>query len=225
MISTETITENITVTDQLSRILADEILMGRIPPGSHLNESSLATRFSVSRTPVREALGQIIAFGLAERRPHHGVYVIATTTERLADMFELSADLEGNCARHAARRMSDEEKNMLKISYEDAQQTVVDEDEEKYELFNLQFHEQICKGCQNPYLIEAANVARIRVMPYRRAQFRARKRVKTSHHEHEVILKAIFDSDGDLAEHLMRNHLVSSFKTSQTMLRQLFGGR
>jgi len=217
--------EKLSVTDKICRILSDEILTGLIPPGSHLNESGLAGRFAISRTPIREALGQIVASGLAERRIHHGVYVIATPTERLGDMFELSSDLEGNCARHAARRMSDEEKVALKQYFDHGQEAADLEDVESYETFNLRFHEMICLGCHNPYLIEAANVARTRLMPYRRVQFRAQKRVTTSHEEHREIVRAILNSEDDDAEHLMRDHMLKSFRASQEMLEHLFGIR
>ena len=95
-----------TRTDRLVRALSDEIVAGRLGPGARLDEQSLADRFGLSRTPVREALGQLAAIGLVEKRPHRGVVVAAFTVERMMHMFEVMAELEALCARLAARRMS-----------------------------------------------------------------------------------------------------------------------
>ena len=91
---------------RLTRLLSDEIVAGRLAPGVRLDEQALADRFGLSRTPVREALGQLAAMGLVEKRPHRGVVVAAFTVERMVHMFEVMAELEAICARLAARRMS-----------------------------------------------------------------------------------------------------------------------
>ena len=56
-----------TRTSRLGRVLADEIVAGRLGPGVRLDEQSLADRFELSRTPVREALVQLAAMGLVEK--------------------------------------------------------------------------------------------------------------------------------------------------------------
>src|ERR1700733_6610420 len=62
----------ITRAEELRLQLADEIVRGALPPGAPLDESDIARRFSVSRTPVREALRQLAASGLVEARAHRG---------------------------------------------------------------------------------------------------------------------------------------------------------
>src|SRR3569832_1723140 len=61
-----------TTVDQMVRAIADRIVTGYLRPGERLDEVSLAARFDVSRTPVREALGHLSAIGLVERRPNRG---------------------------------------------------------------------------------------------------------------------------------------------------------
>ena len=210
--------------DELSRALSDEILLGRIAPGTHLNEAKLAERFSVSRTPVREALRQIVASGLVERRPHLGVYVTALPACKLAEMFELAADLEGLCARYAAVRMSAEEKKEIQQLHEESGKFVEQDDPDSYDEMNLSFHGKIFTGCHNTYLAETAFVARSRILPYRRAQFRLQKRMTLSHSEHGAILEAIVAEESQRAELLMRKHVNGSYSASQKLLNQLFSG-
>ena len=64
-----------TLAEELRLQLADEIVRGAIPPGSGLDETELARRFGVSRTPVREAIRQLAASGLVEVRAHRGAVV------------------------------------------------------------------------------------------------------------------------------------------------------
>ena len=60
----------LTRAEDLRLQLADEIVRGQLAPGSALDESELARRFSVSRTPVREAIRMLAASGLVEVRAH-----------------------------------------------------------------------------------------------------------------------------------------------------------
>src|SRR5262245_66217279 len=72
-----------TLAEELRLQLADEIVRGLISPGAALDETELARRFGVSRTPVREAIRQLDASGLVEVRPHRGALVARPSEERL----------------------------------------------------------------------------------------------------------------------------------------------
>ena len=77
-----------TLAEELRLQLADDIVRGALEPGSSLDESELARRFNVSRTPVREALRQLVASGLVNSRAHRGAVVARPTIEQLNSMFE-----------------------------------------------------------------------------------------------------------------------------------------
>ena len=98
--------QKITRAEELRLQLADEIVQGTLAPGAPLDETDIARRFSVSRTPVREALRQLVASGLVEARAHRGAVVAQPSVERLKSMCEAMAELEALCAGLAAERMS-----------------------------------------------------------------------------------------------------------------------
>ena len=100
--------------DQVSRQIADEIVLGHFAPGTRLDEMSLAKRYAVSRTPVREALKQLEIMGFVESRLNRGSIVAAMSAEQVDQMFETIGELEAACARHAAVRMSEAEKAALR---------------------------------------------------------------------------------------------------------------
>src|SRR5229473_7583438 len=94
--------DKITRAEELRLQLADEIVRGALRPGAALDETDIARRFNVSRTPVREALRQLAASGLVDARAHRGAVVARPSIERLHEMFEAMAELEALCAGLAA---------------------------------------------------------------------------------------------------------------------------
>src|SRR3982074_2078786 len=91
----------VTRAEELRLQLADEIVRGVLAPGSALDETDIARRFGVSRTPVREALRQLVASGLVEARAHRGAVVAQPSLERLTGMFEGMGGVGGAAARLA----------------------------------------------------------------------------------------------------------------------------
>src|SRR5207247_10771479 len=90
----------------LREAIEDKIATGAFPPGMHLDESELAQKFGVSRTPLREALIQLSSMGILLVRPRRGAVVADVSPHRLLEMFELMAELDAMCARLAVPRIS-----------------------------------------------------------------------------------------------------------------------
>ena len=194
---------------ELAAALADEILRSRLAPGQRLDEQELAQRFHVSRTPVREALGQLAATGLVEHRPRRGVTVAVVSPQRLQEMFVVMAELEASASRLAAAAMTPEERQDLEALHRASQAAVRDGHIDEYERFNQDFHSRLYAGCHNGYLRELLNATRARLAPFRRAQFNLRGRLAASWQEHDAVVEAILRGDGDGAARVMREHLAT----------------
>ncbi len=211
-----------TRTVRLARELSDEIVSGRIGPGARLDEQSLADRFGLSRTPVREALGQLAAMGLVEKRPHSGVVVAEVTVERLVHMFEVMAELEAVCARLAARRMSDAARATLEAEHRATEALARCHDFEGYEAANRAFHRAVYEGSGNPMMLETADDFRRRLNPFRRAQFHVEGRIARSFREHGAIVAAIVEGDEEAAYARMRAHLMTVQEASAAFVSGRF---
>ena len=198
----------ITRAEQLRLQLSDEIVRGVLPPGAPLDETDIARRFSVSRTPVREALRQLAASGLIEARAHRGAVVARPTLERLNGMFEAMAELEAICAGLAAERMSAAERAGLEAIHEELRLLSYAGNPERFHEVNERFHNAIYAGSQNDYIAEMTLATRVRVQPFRRAQFRNLGRLAKSHAEHDCVVVAILRGDHDGAAAAMRAHIV-----------------
>ncbi|MFS2117573.1 GntR family transcriptional regulator, partial [Herbaspirillum frisingense] len=95
-----------TRSETLRESIEEMIAVGKLAPGQHLDETSLAEEFGVSRTPIREALIQLASMGIVEMRPRRGAIVAEIGPQQLIEMFEVMAEFEAMCGRLAARRMT-----------------------------------------------------------------------------------------------------------------------
>ncbi len=196
--------------ERIRRSLANEIAVGGLAPGTSLDEQSIADRFGVSRTPVREAFRMLAADGLVENRPRRGVVVASLSLARIADMFETAAEIEALCVRLATFRMTSIERNRLREIHEQSEAMVTANDVNGYDELNLQFHETIYQATHNSYLAEQAVALRTRMMAFRRAQLFEQDRPALSRGEHDDILWAIMRGDGDEAARRMRSHMFNA---------------
>jgi len=196
-----------TTVDQMVRAIADRIVTGYLRPGERLDEVSLAARFDVSRTPVREALGHLSAIGLVERRPNRGAIVAVVTQDHLASMFESMAELEAICARFSAERMTSAERRSLEMEHQASARLVQLRAEEDYEYFNTEFHSRLYRGAHNTHIHDLTVMTRSRLAPFRRAQFMLPGRLAKSWQEHDLIVTAIMRGDGAAAGKAARDHV------------------
>jgi DNA-binding GntR family transcriptional regulator len=187
--------------------LADAIVRGELGPGVALDETTIAERFQVSRTPVREAIRQLEAIGFAEARPHRGAVVPHFTPEKLNDMFTVMAEMEALCARYAATHITAAERKELLARHESCAEAARMGDVEAYYARNLDFHDAVYRASHNQYLVEVTLGVRNRLAPFRKLQFEGLGRLAHSLSEHDAILQAIFRGDGEGAAALMRRHM------------------
>lgn len=185
--------------DRVRQALADDIVSGRLAAGTRLDEASLAKRFAVSRTPVREALRELAATGLVSCKPHQGAIVATMSAERVADIFEAVAELEAACARLCALKMSSGERQQLEGLHRQCRELVRSGNAELYHAANAAFHAAIHHGSRNAVLEDAVATMRGRFAPLSRAQFRGPGRLAQSYAEHDEIVSAILRGDADQA--------------------------
>lgn len=194
--------------EELRLQLADEIVRGVHAPGAPLDETRIANRFNVSRTPVREAIRLLAASGLVEVRPHRAALVARPDANQLAGMFEAMAELEALCAGFAAERMTIVERRALEDIHEGLRVLIQSGDPQRYHEMNEAFHNAIYDGAHNAYLAELALSTRARVQPFRRAQFRNLGRLAKSHVEHDRVVEAILRGEKAAAAAAMNHHII-----------------
>jgi len=98
--------------------LREAIILGELVPGAPLRLEDLARSLGMSISPIREAVRQLEALGLAEHVPHHGAKVVALDVDDLRELFEVRLALEALAVRGAARRFGDEDAARARSSLE-----------------------------------------------------------------------------------------------------------
>jgi DNA-binding GntR family transcriptional regulator len=133
--------------NQVYSVLKTDIMEGRLAPGALLSESSLATRFGVSRTPVREALGVLSSDGLVTTLPQRGHVVNSVSVSEVLDAFRLREILEVEAVGQAVRRITEWEINHLRdlIAIRDAADLAD---------INREFHTAIARASGNRLLVD-----------------------------------------------------------------------
>lgn len=196
-----------TTVDKLADDLAEAILSGEFAPGSRLDEQHLAQRYSVSRTPVREALRQLATTGLIEIRPRRSAVVASVTPDQLEDLFVAMGELEATCARLSALSMGPTERRGLQALHEQMKEIAGRNAPAEFADANHALHSMIYKGAHNAVLAETAFAIRRRLAPFRRAQFHLEGRLPRSLAEHDTVVAAIVRGDAPAAHAAMLHHV------------------
>ncbi|UYG00377.1 GntR family transcriptional regulator [Halomonas sp. GD1P12] len=188
--------------------LEDDIINGRRKPGERLDPEELGRAFNVSRTPVREAFQHLVASGLVTVSPKKGTFVASVGLDRLIEMFEVMAELEGMCARLAARRITETELDALQVAHRRCEAAALAGDTDEYYYENERFHECIYAASHNTFLALEARQLKQRLKPYRRLQLQVRQRMRGSLAEHQTIVDAITRGDAAQAEQALCEHVL-----------------
>ena len=187
--------------------LQDEIESGKLGPGAAIDERALASRFDVSRTPVREALQQLAARGLVRIAPRQGVFVSRLSVGKVRAMLEYIGELESLAAKLAARRLDDATHRALEAALAQCAEAAEHGGAAEYALANTVFHETVYAGCRNDYLAEQIRQARRLIQRYRVRDFQSRAQIATSLEDHRRIARAIQSGDEAQAAQAMLLHV------------------
>lgn len=194
-------------TESIAGILEADIVEGRLTPGDKLDERSLAERFGVSRTPIREALRRLSATGLVEEQGGQGCMVARITLPELFEMFELVNELERSAARFAAQRISDDTGRAILESARACLDVASTGDPLEYFRANLDFHASIHRASRNRFLESAIRQVNARAAIYRRQVLTLPNWATRSAEEHAAIAEAITARDEERAARLMEAHI------------------
>ncbi|MGI9279894.1 MAG: GntR family transcriptional regulator [Endozoicomonas sp.] len=197
--------------------LRDEIISGRLPAGKAVKQEHVAKLFNVSRIPVREALMRLESQGLVFNQRHKGYVVTPLSTDMVAEIYELRANLEPLIMVKAVENMTQETLEEAR-AYCDA---FSDEtDPARWGEWNRLFHETLYRDSNRPYHLKVIDGAIDRVDPYLRAQLILTDGMDTARKEHMGIFEACAKGDAELAAQLTKEHILESYDALVGYLKQ-----
>ncbi len=199
----------ISISGQVFEQLEQDILNGKYARGEILTELKLTEALGVSRTPIREALRRLEQEHLIEETKR-GSVVIGISPDDIEDMYEIRKCLEGEAAKRAAMRITDEElgemRDVLDLQKYYAEKTDGD-NSDKIKDLDSQFHEMLYRSSGSNVLVQTLLPIHRKLIKYRKASVKKHGRAKTSETEHEAIYQALRAHDPVLAEELTLYHL------------------
>ena len=187
-----------TAQDLVLVALREAIIEGILPPGTKLRQEDLASTFSTSRIPIREALRALAYEGLVSSEPYRGFQVTALPIEDIEEIYELRAVVEGHAARVAISLLTDQDLHDLEALYT-AMATELDPDRQL--VLREEFYLRLFSTTGRPRLVEL--IARLRQEVARSLRW---KLIQYSPNHHEAFWQAICDADGDRAAAELASH-------------------
>lgn len=186
--------------------LREEILSGRLPPGTRLRQAELGARLQVSTSPVREAFRQLATIGLVEIQPHRGAVVIEPLAPDLSHMYQVRALLEPMCTAWAAEQIDDDGLDVLAAMLDQARDV---SSVPEITRLNRRFHAHIASASGNAYLAQVVLNLLDLSTPYIGMIFRTNIEALASKQakEHSEILQALRDRDSERAYLASLHHL------------------
>ncbi len=194
---------------QLEKQLREAIIQLELLPGTRLSEQEIATRYGVSRQPVREALIALAKSNLVEIRPNRGTVVVRISVQQMLEARFVREAVETAVARRACESFDSWVLQRIKTNLEQQERAVAKGDHIAFADLDQQFHQMIAKGagCTLAWSAIAdmkAHTDRVCNLTLKYPDTRADLLT-----QHRAILDAIIARDADKAERIMREHLQS----------------
>lgn len=205
------------------RYIQKKILSGEFAAGDVISELSLAKDIGISRTPIREAIGQLTAEGFLEQVPGRGTVVKRPTRADIIELYELREALETYAVAKATRsappegdsvrlfRLCDDLLALANELREGGARRLSPTQMERFIVTDLHFHLLLLRAAGNRRLLKVVRDTRllIRIFAMRREGHTATELQKIYGY-HRGILEAVLAGDSARASELCREHIQAS---------------
>lgn len=196
----------------LFETLRDDILTQKIENGTKLTEQSVCELYGVSRTPVREAFQKLELDGLIDIIPNKGAFVRGLTLQDIKDMYELRKAYEVICVQFAIDRISPEEMEKLKESYDLMEFFRGKEDAVKFMNMNTRFHQILYNATGNRMLLHVLTSYQVYTKNTKLSLEYIKEYFDEVLAEHKAIYEAVVNKDKKAAAKAAAVHMDNSKK-------------
>lgn len=191
--------------------LREDILSGRYKGGEELREVTVGEEMGVSRTPVREAFRQLELEGLINIIPNKGAYVTGISVKDVHDIYMIRSLLEGLCAKWSAEHITREQMEEMEENIFLAEFHASKEHFDQMTELDSRFHEILYESCGSKLLEHALKDYHQYVKRIRKKTLSTRERSLVANSEHKGIMEALKEGNGDLAQKLAGEHMLSAY--------------
>lgn len=198
----------ITIKQQVYEILRDDICSGVYAPGQQIQELELSKRLSISRSPIREALRQLVSDGLVVEYPNRGVFVRDYTPKDIEDIYDLRILLESYAIMHSGQQITPETVKELTTCMEYLRAYHQQDDLESYTKQDTLLHQMLISLSGNELVVSTYERVYSMVQQFRIYSLKSRKRFDDSLEEHTEIIRNVLSGNVKEADRINRRHLM-----------------
>lgn len=211
----------------IARALEEDIIFGRLAPGTRLTEDMLLSRFNVTRHFARQALIQLEAMGIVSRERNKGATVRSLTPRQVQEIYDVRELLQRQAALWiplpAPQPLIDE---LLVIHYEHGRCVEAGYLRGVHEA-NDRFHLTLFGACGNQQLVKSIELYMRLSLPVRANSMSSAEALEISHEHHRMMIEMLKGTDNWVLAQLCVDHLqpskrryLNQLKASETLPTQ-----
>jgi DNA-binding GntR family transcriptional regulator len=191
----------------IAEVIKEDIISGRYKSGERLKEAELATKYSVSKTPIREAIQYLVGIGFIEMIPHTMIRVTKMDKKEVQNLYCIQSVLEGLAAREALLNLTEENYEEMEMRIAHMEKYAQVSDYSEYSKENNRFHSIFWQASNNERLLEMLQNTHERIQRFHSVPRRFPDRFKAFAVEHRKILEVTAQKNADNLEMLFRKHI------------------
>ncbi len=199
---------------QVYHALKQIILRGDLASGERVVETKLAEQLEVSRTPIREAIGQLKREQLIVSKASGGFMVATLSVQDAAQLYDCRIALEQLSVRNACEHITPKQLKQLEKYVLLAEKSTKSEsnrsDSSKLLEIDYQFHHLIAESSNNRWLLSLLEQVFDKMALLRVQTTRHNPQVLEIRLEHRKVYQAVAQKDVDLAQSTIKEHLIAS---------------
>ncbi len=198
------------ITDRAFEAIRDAIVIGQFQPGERLSEESLAEQLGVSKTPVHDALGRLVAEGLVQMTPYVGAAVVRLSPRDVEEIYEVRETLERLAIQLAIAHVDEGPLRDLDQELASFSRPLQQKEFQHYFDVDNRLHDAVAQMSGNQRLVRFLDMLRNQSHAARFLSSRLPGRTDRSIEEHRAIIAALLGRDAALATQTMQKHLTGS---------------
>lgn len=204
--------DRMSLSDRVYFYIKDLILSGELKGGERIPEEKVASRFGLSRTPIREALRRLEEYGLVRIKPRSYAEVVSLSPEEAPEVAELRAAIEGLAVERVAQGAEKADLEKLRRLNKACTDAVTAGDIASTFEHDSDFHLEIARLSGNRHLYELFEKLDAKVQLLRLVLHLPPKELAAFVGQHELILDAIEKGDARSARRVMESHILGQLE-------------
>lgn len=213
-----------TARERIYNELKQWIIDGTMQPGERINDQEIANYFSVSRSPVREAMQMLVNQNLIEVKPGKMSCVTKIDPANTMSAYKIAAEIHSLALEYAYPKIDADTIRELNAYNMKFRQAYEKGDVKEIYKYDGEFHNVFIRLAQNPFLKEFSNILLSHTLRIEYVYFKDIKYSKKSYDQHLAIIQALKDHDLEKAKEAMREnwlHTLRIFENNQQMIHTI----